>query len=172
MIGTPSPVGVDDTFKLEKVRAGKYIVGLSSDSAYVKSMRLGTMATDGEVLDLRNGAGGAGLTLVLSTATGSVSGAVRDDRGKVVEARVILARDRGEDAIFLLRTVKAKADGAYSFPNVPPGSYKLLAVSEGDADLVLQPSGLAQYDDVMKSVEVTGPDKVQLDLEQRTTADK
>jgi hypothetical protein len=173
-IGAPVPVGADDTFKLEKVYAGKYIVGLSSDSAYVKSLRLGTTETDGDVLDLSNGAGGAELTLVLGTVVGSVSGTVHEDLGNnVVEARVILARDRAEkDAIFASQSVKTKADGTYSFPSVPPGSYKLLAVPEDDADLVLQRYGLTEYDEVMNSVEVHAGDKVPLDLELRTTADK
>jgi hypothetical protein len=171
-IGTPVPVGADDTFKLEKVHAGKYIVGLSWDSAYVKSMRLGTTETDGDVLDVSNGAAGAELTLVLSTATGSVSGTVHDDRGNAAEARVFLVHDRGEDAIFASQSVKTKADGAYSFPNVPPGSYKLVAVPEDDADLVVQGYGLTEYDDVMNSVEIHAADKVPLDLELRTTSDK
>jgi hypothetical protein len=171
-IGTPAPVGADNTFKLEKIDAGKYIVGLSWDSAYVKSMRLGTTETDGDVLDLSNGAAGAELTLVLGTVVGSVSGTVHDDVGNAAESRVILARDRGEDAIFAFQSFKTKADGTYSFPNVPPGSYKLLAVPEDDADLVLQRYGLTEYNDVMNSVEINAGDKVPLDLELRTTADK
>jgi hypothetical protein len=171
-IGTPVPVDSDGTFKLDKVHAGKYIVGLSWDSAYVKSMRLGTTETDGDVLDLSDGAAAAELTLVLATAVGSVSGTVHDDLGNAAEARVILARDRGEDAIFASQSVKTKADGAYSFPKVPPGSYKLLAVPEDDADLVLQGYGLTEYNDVMNSVEINAADKVPRDLELRTTADK
>jgi hypothetical protein len=171
-IGTPVAVGADDTFKMEKVHAGQYIVGLSWDSAYVKSMRLGTTKTDGDVLDLSNGAGGAELTLELGTVVDSVAGTVHDDRGNAAEARVILARDRGEDAIFASQSVRTKADGGYSFAKVPPGSYKLLAVPEDDADLVLQGYGLAEYNDVMNSVEIHAGETVALDLDLRTTADK
>src|ERR1019366_3857507 len=144
----------DDTFQLKKISAGRYVVRLSWDTVYVKSMQLGSQSIDGSVLDLSNGSGSAALTLLLSPARGSVSGTVRDDKGNPAAARVVLARD--EDAGgFPARYASTQKDGVYSFPNLPPGNYKLVAVSEDDADLIApRPGGsepdLSDYEDTME----------------------
>jgi hypothetical protein len=159
----PAPVGEDGTFNLEKIPAGKYVVSLSWGSQYVKSMRLGSQTLDGRLLDLSNNSAGAELTLRLSAATGSVSGTVLDDQGKPVESRVALILD-GENPGFATRYAKAKQDGAYSFQNLPPGNYKLVAVPENDADLILEESALAEYADAMVTAEVGDGEKISLDL--------
>jgi hypothetical protein len=137
--GNPAPVGPDDTFRLEHIPADKYYVSLSWDGAYVKSMRLGTTAIDGAVLDLTNGSGGADLTLVLSTAMGSVSGIAKP------EATVVLTH-----AGFPPRYTEAKQDGAFSFPNLAPGNYKLAAADDDE--------------DSAESVEIHAGDKLSVDI--------
>ncbi len=166
--GASAPVAADDTFNLKKVPAGRYVVGLSWDTVYVKSMKLGSQSIDGSVLDLSNGSGGAALTLLLSPATGSVSGTVRDDKGNPAGARVVLTRD-GETAGFHARYASAHKDGVYSFPNLPPGNYKLVAVSEDDADLIApRPGGsepdLSDYEDTMEAIEIHGMETASRDL--------
>jgi len=81
---------------------------------------------------------------------------VRDDRGK--------AREAG----FTTRFTKAKQHGSYSFSNLPPGSYKLVAVPGDDADLLTQTSGLADYEDLMDSAEIHAGAPESMDLELRT----
>jgi uncharacterized protein (DUF2141 family) len=157
------PVADNGTFNLDKVPADKYAVSLSWESQYVKSMRLGSQTIDGRLLDLSNSSGSAELTLRLSAAIGAISGTVLDDQGKAVEARVALILD-GEDPGFPTRYAKAKQDGAYSFPNLPPGNYKLVAVPEDDADLILEEPGLAEYEDAMDKVEVGDGEKISRDL--------
>jgi len=44
----------------------------------------------GAKLDLRNGAGGAAMTILVGAATGEVSGTVRDEKGPVAQAPVTL----------------------------------------------------------------------------------
>jgi protocatechuate 3,4-dioxygenase beta subunit len=166
--GASAPIAEDDTFQLKKIPAGRYGVGLSWDTAYVKSMQLGSQWIDGEVLDLSNGSGGAALTLLLSPATGSVSGIVRDDKGNRAEARIVLVRDE-EAGSFHARYASAHKDGIYSFPNLPPGSYKLVAVSEDDADLIAPKPGwsepdLSDYDDAMQTIEIHAAEKASRDL--------
>lgn len=119
-------------------------------------MRLGSQPIDGAILDLTNGSGGVALTLLLSPATGSVSGIIRDDKGSPTEARVVLVRDE-EAGGFPARYGTANKDGAYSFPSL--GNYKLLAVSQDDADLIApRPGGsepdLSGYDDTVETVEI------------------
>jgi Carboxypeptidase regulatory-like domain len=160
----PAPVGPDNSFKLTGVRAGKYVVSVSEDGFYVKSTRLGESASDGDILDLINGSGGAGLTLVMNSAVGSITGMVRDENGKSAEALVVLSRDLGEDTILASRSTGAQPDGSYSFANLPPGKYRVAAFPHEDADLVLRPNGLAAFDDLMESVEVASAGKVSRDL--------
>jgi uncharacterized protein (DUF2141 family) len=162
--GDPAPVAPDNSFKLTGVRAGKYVVSVSQDGFYVKSTRLGESASDGDILDLINGSGGAELTLVMSSAVGSITGTVRDENGSPAEALVVLSRDFGEDTILASRSTDAQPDGSYSFANLPPGKYRVAAFPHEDADLVLRPNGLAVFDDLMESVEVAPAGKVSMDL--------
>jgi hypothetical protein len=162
--GEPAAVAPDNSFKLTGVRAGKYVVSVSQDAVYVKSTRLGTTESDGDILDLLNGAGGADLTLVLSTAVGSISGTVRGDKGNPAEALVMLSRDLGEESILVSRSTDAQPNGSYSFANLPPGKYRVAAFQHEYADLVLRPDGLAGFDDLMESFEVAPADKVSMDL--------
>jgi protocatechuate 3,4-dioxygenase beta subunit len=155
-------VDPDGTFKLEKIPAAKYVVVLSWETAYVKSMRLGTVAIDGAALDLSDGSGGGDLALLLSPATGVVSGTVRDDRGNPAAGRVVMIAD-DEKAGFAPRYAKAGKDGAYSFWNLPPGNYKLLAVPPNGPALKWE-SEIMGYQDAMESIEVHEGDKVSTDL--------
>jgi hypothetical protein len=162
--GDPAPVAPDNSFKLTGVRAGKYVVSVSQDGFYVKSTRLGESASDGDILDLINGSGGANLTLVMSSAVGWITGTVQDENGSPAEALVVLSRDFGEDTILVSRSTDAQPDGSYSFANLPPGKYRVAAFPHEDADLVLRPNGLAIFDDLMESVEVAPAGKVSMDL--------
>jgi hypothetical protein len=149
------PLGDDGTFRLEKVRPGKYRLGFSDHRVYVKSMRLGTTAIDGALLDLSNGSGGADLTLLLSAATGSVSGTVQ-------AGTVVVLTEAGEETGFDTRQATAGPDGTYTINNLPPGSYKLVAVSDAE------PDNLLGYENQMETVEVGTGEKVTKDLQRRT----
>jgi uncharacterized protein (DUF2141 family) len=162
--GDPVLVAPDNTFKLTGVRAGKYVVSVSQDGVYVKSTRLGATASDGDILDLINGSGGADLTLVLSTAVGWISGTVHDAKGNPAEALVMLSRDLGEERVQVSRSTDAQPNGSYSFANLPPGKYRIAAFPHEDANLVLRPEGLAVFDDLMGSVEVAPAGKDSMDL--------
>jgi hypothetical protein len=97
-VSTPTAkIGDDDSFRLENVQAGRYHVSVAGmNGVYVKSMRLAQMEIDGSVLDLTHGvtagdgSGGPELSLSISSATGSVSGTVRNDNGATEGASVAL----------------------------------------------------------------------------------
>jgi uncharacterized protein (DUF2141 family) len=162
--GEPAVVAPDNSFRLTGVRAGKYVVSVMQDGVYVKSIRLGTTASDGDTLDLINGSRGADLTVVLSTAVGSLFGTVRDDKGNPAEALVMLSRDLGEETILVSQSTDAQLNGSYSFANLPPGKYRIAAFPHEDSDLVLRPDGLAGFEDEMESVEVAPVGRVSIDL--------
>ena len=128
-------------------------------------MRLGSTEVEGEILDISNGAGGAPLTVVVSSAAGAVSGTVTDSKGPAAGVSVALAPD-GEGRKFF-RFVTAAADGTYTIPNVPPGKYKLLVADEDANTLVQQGRTLEDYQDVAESIEVHPGDRISKDLKDR-----
>jgi hypothetical protein len=146
-------VGTDGTFHLEKVPAGKYRVGVSLRGVYVKSMRLGSTVTEGETLDLMNGARGAELSLLLATADGIVSGNVVDETGSSAAAVVILNEPATESG-FSSSQIGTKPDGAYTFAGLAPGTYQIVAVQDRDQD----------YEDLTEPVEVRAGQKITKDL--------
>jgi hypothetical protein len=148
----------DGSFSLGKIPTGKYTVSLSWDTAYVKSMRLGSTLIEGSILDLNNGSGGADLTIIVSAATGSVSGTVRPSEGSAAGTTVALTA-ADEESFFRQRTATAGADGVYSIANLPPGRYKLVALPEPETQA---------YEDQMETVEVRDREKVTKDLTLRT----
>jgi hypothetical protein len=91
---------------------------------------------------------------------------------KLPLARTAAVTNRRQDAIHFGSIECGVFHSSSSYPNVAPERHKPLAVSEDDADLVLQGYGLAEYNDVMNGVEIHAGDKVPLDLELRTAADK
>jgi hypothetical protein len=123
--------------------------------AYVKGVRIGAAAVDGSVLDLRNGTGGAPVSLILSAATGSVGGEVTADRPAT--ARVALIPEDPESGLSgSLGAVTAS--GAYGFDGIRPGRYKLIALDPGEA------RSLDDLEDQMEHIEITARDKLLQDL--------
>jgi hypothetical protein len=157
-------VGKDGTFRLEKAPEGKYWMGLGYPEAYVKSMRLGSMAIDGAVLDLSNGSNERDLSLLVSAATGSISGTVQDDQGNAAGTVVVLT-DAGEESAFGPRQTTARADGVYTFANLPPGSFKLVAVQESDPEI--DGGAVLGYENQMETVDIGAGEKVTKDLKRR-----
>jgi hypothetical protein len=137
---------------------------ISNSRVYVKSMRFGETSFDGPVLDLTYGSAGAPLTLHVASAKGVVSGVVRDDKGPVAGARVVLAED-ATDRVYPNLTM-SKEDGSYAFNGVAPARYKVFAIDESDMSLVTQP-GLEDFDDIAEKIEVHDRETVTKDLKRK-----
>jgi protocatechuate 3,4-dioxygenase beta subunit len=168
-IGPGGPIAIDETgaFQIRKLPAGRYRLVFSGTPLYVKSMRLGSANVDGAVLELRNGSGGADLSILASSAVGSLSGTVADDNGSVAGTRIFL-KGEGADDMFSRRYASTGPDGKYQFANLPPGNYKVLAVAESDADTLTNPGALDDYADLMETVAIHPGDKAEKDLKRRT----
>lgn len=158
-------VAVDGTFRLDKLQSRRYWLGFAADKFYVKSMRLGSTQIDGAFLDLSNGSGAADLTLVVSAATGVVTGTLHDDKGSTAGTQVVLV-EAGEETGFDARRVTAGADGTYTIPNLPPGNYKLVATSEDNPTIA--DNDVFGYENQMEAVTVGVGEKVMKDLRRRT----
>jgi hypothetical protein len=121
---------------------------------------------EGSLLDLTSGAGGADLSVRVSSATGSVEGSVSDNKGVIAGARVALVFD-GEGGGVPPRFAVSGADGMYSFNGVAPGKYKLVAVQEADSDYVLQSGRLDDYEDLMDGIGIHPGERVSHDLKRQ-----
>ena len=159
-------VAADGSFHVDQVEAGRYRVTPSWSNAYVASMQLGSVAIDGSLLDLTSGAAGGELSVRLSSATGSISGSVADDKGPAPGAHVVLVFD-GEGGGVPPRFATAGAGGTYSFGGVAPGKYKLVAVQDAESDYIAQSGRLDDYEDLMESIEVHPAEKLSRDLKRR-----
>ena len=160
----PADIGDDGAFKLLKVLPRKYRVTLTGSSrVYVKSMQLGQTGMEGGILDLRNGSGGALLSLRVASATGVVEVTVTDEKGPVTGARVGLAEERERVGAIFAAT---KEDGSYTFNGVAPGKYKVLAVDDVDVGAISH-GNIEDYEDVAESIEVADHQTVKKDLKKK-----
>ena len=162
-------VAEDGSFTIEKVMPGRYVVLPNGFPAYVKAVRLGQTTEDGPALDLRNGAGGAALTVTLSSAYGGISGVVSDDKGPAAGARVVV-RDISNRNI--TSGAISAADGAYSIKNLPPGKYKLLVLDENESDLMPNGPNPDDFDDGAETIEVRPKETLTRDLKLRPVIGK
>jgi protocatechuate 3,4-dioxygenase beta subunit len=163
--GPFSVVAADGSFHLAKFPPGQYHVHLSW-GAYAKSMRLGPANIEGALLDLRNGSEGASLTVTASSATARISGVVRDAAGPAAYARVAMML---EEIPHTERVLSAGAGGVYTFVNISPGRYKLLALDAGVVYGLAIRDQLEDYADLVETVEVHPGDRLTLDLRRRAS---
>lgn len=126
--------------------------------AYVKSMWLGSLQIEGDILDLSEGPAAATLRVQLSSAFGRISGTVQGDRAAMTGLKVALVSDspRHDGPP---RFADIDAIGRYSFDSVVPGEYQLAVVDE--SDLLLQGAdGLEQHRPVIVRVKVPAGESV------------
>jgi hypothetical protein len=150
-------IGPDGSFKIENLSPGRYRV-TPWNGVYVRSMRLGQVNIDSNLLDLSGGANGAALTILLSSAVGEISGAVTDDKGPVAQIPVT-AISADAEAILFSGTAMTADDGSYRLSGLAPGRYKILATEDNFW-------ARAQADDMEDAevIEVNRGDKLTRDL--------
>jgi protocatechuate 3,4-dioxygenase beta subunit len=155
----------NDSFHLSGLMPCRYRVQVSWGPAYVKGMRAGSNQIDGAILDLRNGAAGGTLTLVVSAATGDVSGTVNDEKGPVTRAMIaLLQADWDGTGPSASRFAASKPDGTYHIGSIPPGKYRIAAADEADRTLLTRGGNLEDYADVVETIEIHANDKLTKDL--------
>jgi hypothetical protein len=164
----PIEIGAEDSFTLQKLLPLRYRL-MPMWGVYVKSVTVGNIETEGDILDLRNGPAGA-VTVTLGSVTGEVSGVVSDSSGPAAGARVVMMSDRsvGGNPMFAV----SAGDGTYKFAAVPPGKYKLIA---GDNEIVMQfqlGKDPEEYADIAESIEVYAGDKVTKALKKQVSGGK
>jgi hypothetical protein len=154
MASPPAAVKADGTFKLENVAAEKYRVSVFPQTdSYVKAVRVGNQEVKDGIVDLTTGAAGP-IEVVLSTDGASLEGTIQDSKSRpTASVVVVLVPDApNRDKYFLYRQSVTDNTGAFSFRNVPPGSYKVFAWEEMEDAGWMDPALLARYENEGKSV--------------------
>jgi hypothetical protein len=158
-------IGADDSFTLENVPPGRFHVMLSWGPAYVRSVRIGSAETEGDILDVRNGPAGP-VTIAVSSLMCQISGTVNDSNGPAANTRVVLVPEAGSGRSF--QSASVKADGTYSFMALPPGKYKLAATDADFNPNRYEPGvALEGYEDVAESIDLRPGDKITKDLKRK-----
>ena len=144
---------------------GRFHVRLSWGPAYVRSVRIGSAETEGDILDVHNGPAGP-VIIAVSSLMCQVTGTVRDSNGPAANTRVVLVPEAGSGLPF--QSTPVKADGTYSFIALAPGKYKL-AATDGDFNPNRYELGVAleDYEDVAESIDLRPGDKNTKDLKRK-----
>jgi len=119
----------DGSFVFRNVSPGRYRIVVAPPQLYVKSFELGQAHFDGADFDLRSGAS-ANLAVHVASASGAISGIVRDRDEPAAGLRVMLIEFGARPSNPI--TVQSGPDGSYRFVKVPPGKYRILANDEAD----------------------------------------
>jgi hypothetical protein len=155
--GGDAALAADGQFILNPLVPGRYKVMCDCGRpVYVKSMWLGAVQIEGDILDLRDGPAGATLRVRVSSAFGAISGTVQGDRAAMTGLKVALVSpgpDRGP------RFAAIDPGGRYSFDSIVPGEYQLAVVD--DDDLLLQGAeGLEQYGPAIVTAKVLAGESI------------
>ena len=155
------PFSPDGTFRFANVSPGKYRFNFGW-RASIKSIRVGSVEMEDGVIDLRFGAGGP-LTILMSPATAEINGVVRDEKGPAAGAMVVLRNSAiGPGSTNSVFSAQTAADGSYRLANVPTGKFILVAVDDGDSNLMND--NFEDYEDVLENLVVLGDEKMVKDL--------
>jgi hypothetical protein len=159
-------VSEDGAFTIfSKVSPGKYLVIMSGYRAYVKSVRIGETASEGPVMNLNQGSGGAAVKVTLSSAYGEITGTVQDEKGPAEGARVALRDTISSPATTL--TVGSGPDGTYRMRSVTPGTYKLMVLDESETHTIISDPSSDDYDERGETVEVRPKETLTRDVKVR-----
>jgi hypothetical protein len=154
--GTPTKdgqVAADGSFVIGRVIPGTYLPEIDPlpENAYIKSLLLGGVETQGLEVNLTKGVGGSTMRMVVSRNGGQVSGLLVDNQGRLLTGRhvfIVLAKD--PESVATWRTgMNSGAEAAFAIHGLRPGKYRLFAIDP------LQFGGLRSYD-LLKSIAAHG----------------
>ncbi len=122
-------------FMVDGLPAGRYRIEMPdlAGSHRLASIQVGNTTAPGRSVDVD---GTTPLTIVLTAATGEVSGNVSDREDKPAKGIVVLAPVDGEGAI---QVQHVEAGGRYRFSDVLEGKYRLVALESLDSADYLDP---------------------------------
>jgi hypothetical protein len=133
----------DGTFQIASLPPDRFRVSISPipDGAYVKSVRLNTQEVVDKWVDLTSGLGGA-LEIVLAPNAAEISGVVRNKDGRPKQAGVYAWLESAIGTDEPPQFARAGKDGTFVLRNLPPGEYRIAALSGDDEEGIKPPDSL------------------------------
>ncbi len=151
----------DGSFRIPGVPRGQYRLGVSGlpQDVYVLGVSHNGIPAPGRVVTLDGPAASAEITLDVRAGAGVVAGLVD---GFAVGATVLLVPNAPRQGEFIsYRRADTDESGGYTFGNVAPGDYKLLAFERLVAGGGFSPDFVARYDRFGAEISVfPGPQRV------------
>jgi hypothetical protein len=143
--GTRARVEADGSFHVHAVRPGAYelIAGASGHVMAVTHLNSGGGGAEGTLLKV--GSESVELTVTLSETTASVIGVAQLDGKPAPGICVVLVPARPSDGGEGGSLNQSDSDGSFSFPNIAPGEYMLLAIQDGWTLDWARPEVMARY---------------------------
>lgn len=149
----------DGTFQIQGVltwRVSVNVVGLPSGpqaTLYVKEARFGSIDALSQTF-MVSGPVSDQLEIVFGRNAGQISGIVTDNRSHPLAAvQVALVPDRRERRD-LYKLTATGSNGQFAFTTVPPGRYKVVTVTDLDANAVFDPDVMRQFEQNATAVNV------------------
>lgn len=124
-------VDADGNFKLAAVFPGKLRVKVSPlpEGAYIKSVRLDTVETAGDLVDLSRGVQGSRLKITIGLKGGRVEGSVLEEDGQPQRAAIVFVALAASPDELTFESLKRVTPGTkFTFTGVRPGKYRLMTV--------------------------------------------
>ena len=151
---SPVEIGAEGSFAFESVAPGRYIVALSWQNGYVKSVQLGPTSMEGRILDLTYNTGAGALSVLVSSSFAEISGKV-DGAPDAAKRFVVVATPdplEGSNPYY----ASLGTDGLYRLAGLPPGKYKL---------------GVMEKEGLNPSMEIDDPVEVTVSAGEKATKD-
>jgi hypothetical protein len=141
-------------FTLSNVGAMTYrltVNGLNNGS-YLISGKYGTSEALNGLLEINDE--GSRLTLRIGFTPGQVTGTATDKAGQAFAAATTVLVPAARSRMDLYRTATSDQQGRFTFSNVPPGDYKVLAWEDIPRGAYTDPAFLKNYEDRGRSITI------------------
>lgn len=157
-------VDADGQFKVMGVTPGRYLISPRGVSNWrATSADVGSRDALDFLLEVKPGEDVANVVVTLTDRPSDLSGMLEDAVGRPTsDATVIVFAD---DARYWtpqsrrIRATQPSTDGKFSFPNLPAGDYKLIAVSDVEQDQWFDPAFLRQLSGAAVSLKLADGEK-------------
>jgi hypothetical protein len=155
--GTHGKIDAEGAFKVENAGPEKYRIGVGglSEGYWVKSILSGGQDILDSGLDLSLGPPGP-IKIILGVGVGSLSGRIDNDKGQPAGGAVVtLIPDPFKpDRPDLNHYSTADQNGHFTFANIRPGNYKLLAWESFDYDTAFDPESLKVHESKAQKISI------------------
>lgn len=146
---TPGPVDANGMFTIRGVLPGRYTISIAAGNPAgysLKSAVFGGVDALDQPLELNGTDALSGGLVTLSTKTTEVTGLVQDVTGQPLPGVTVIAF-AGDERFWTplsrrVQGVRPATDGRYSFRNLPPGDYRIVAVLDAEPGQWFDPAFL------------------------------